>query len=147
MILTTFNVIVSNKKKKNFFSCFTAFIMKWCIMQQVQSAAELFKYLRWCLRFFSVLIAKFYHITLVINNVKPKNHDLTYNYLFNNLALNANFLMRNIPNGRINLLSTVSSGYDGWNRCKNFKSRIFYKPEMRLLINDPLLVDSARKLE
>ena len=43
----------------------------------LQSAAKLFEHLR----FFTSFIANFYSLTLVINSIKPKDHDLTNIYI------------------------------------------------------------------
>ena len=42
----------------------------------VQSTAKLFEPLRWYMRFFSDLIANVYYLMLVINSIKPKDHNL-----------------------------------------------------------------------
>ena len=42
----------------------------------LQSAAKLFEHLRSYLQFFSDLIANFYHLMLVTNSIKTKDHNL-----------------------------------------------------------------------
>ena len=43
----------------------------------LQSAAKLSQHSLYYLKFFSGFIANFYNLMLVLNNIKPKNHDLT----------------------------------------------------------------------
>ena len=58
------------------------------------------------LAIFSGLTANFYHLTLVINSIKPKYHDLS-NIHFTKFALDMSFLKRFISSARIILLSIV----------------------------------------
>ena len=50
------------------------------LFNYLQSETKLFQHLRYYLRFFSGLIANFYHLMLVINSVNPNDHNLTNIY-------------------------------------------------------------------
>ena len=53
--------------------------------------------------FFYGLIVNFYHLMLVMNSIKPKDHD---KYLFYETILSKSFLTRIISSARIILLPT-----------------------------------------
>ena len=59
---------------------------------KLKSEAKLFDHLRYYLKIFYGLTANFYHLMLVINSIKPKDHDLTN--LFHKTALSMSFLTR-----------------------------------------------------
>ena len=58
------------------------------------------------MQFLSRLIANFHQLELVINSIKPKDHDMT-TFFFHKNALGMCFLMRNISSAWIILLPTV----------------------------------------
>ena len=70
----------------------------------LQSAAKLFEHLR----FFSGLIANFYHLTLVYKQYYKRKNHLFGKYLFHKTALGVSFLMRIISSVLIILLLTVN---------------------------------------